>query len=70
MSTPPSPASLKLNRERRRLKATILIIVLTIIMLLGSAALYSIPFLAIAAMAVSSALLPLSWKYLLGRASN
>lgn len=70
MSTPPSTASLKLNRERRLLKAIILIVVLTSIMLLGSALLYSIPSLAIVAMAVSSALLPLSWKYLLDHASN
>lgn len=70
MSTPPSPASLKLNRERRKLKAAIIIIALTVIALLGSALLYSTPSLAIVAMAVSSSLLPLSWKYFLDHASN
>lgn len=66
MSTPPSPASLKRNRKRRQLKAIILIVVLAIIMLTGSAVLYSIPYLVFVALALSvSVFLPLTSKYLL-----
>lgn len=69
MSTPPSPASLKLNRERRKLKAAITIIALIVIMLLGSAVMFSNIYHALTAMAFAmsislTVLPPLTAKYL------